>query len=338
MQKYKIKLKQFLKFILPLKLRLKLRNIYDDINANIKRHQAINFIPTLIPLESLNVPRYIVSLTSYGKRLTVTAPFAIATLLNQTVKPDKIILWVAHEDKKNIPHIMEKLIEKGLEIRFCEDIRSYTKLIPAIENFPNDYIITADDDLFYPQNWFCQLMSGHKSNQRKIICHRAHGIKVDENHDPISYMDWDFCIEPNGYFKHIFPAQDKSVSCHQRESIFPTGVGGILYPPKCLHKDTTDKELFMKFAPRADDIWFWAMAVIHKDYFGDESPYIVIGNGYSQKLLLVDPREERCGNTLLRSNWSENGNDKQLKAVIEQYPQIRDILRKICTHKSCNEL
>jgi hypothetical protein len=51
-------------------------------------------------------------------------------------------------------------------------------------------------------------------------------------------------------------------SAHKPESYFPTGVGGILYPPKCFHKDIADKELFLKLAPNADDIWFWAMACL----------------------------------------------------------------------------
>lgn len=322
--KLKNVIKRILKFILPLKWWEALLNI----KARIIKRQTLRLIPTLKPLESKKSPQYIVSLTSYGKRLTDTAPYAIITLFNQNVKPDKIVLWVANEDKENIPKIMEKLIEKGLEIRFCEDLKSYKKLIPSIENFPEDYIITADDDFYYPKNWFNQLITEHKENPKKIICHRAHGIKVDENHNPIPYGKWDYCIDPRIYYTLIAASRKQRVVRYQWESVFPTGGAGTLYPPHSLHKDITDKELFMNLARYADDIWFWAMAVVNKKYFGEESPYVVIENGYSKNLQDIDPEQMQGENALMNYNW-QNGNDKQLKAVIDHYPQINEMLRKI---------
>ena len=327
--KFKHNLKRILKYILPIKLWLFLQTIHTHVNAAVKRQQIIALIPSLLPLESKHFPQYIVSLTSYGKRLTDTAPFAIITILHQTVKPDKIVLWVANEDKENIPHVMKKLTEKGLEIRFCKDIKSYKKLIPALDSFPEDYIITADDDIFYPQNWFEQLVVEHKNNPHKIICHRAHRIKVGEDHNPIPYNKWIHNINQNNYSAST--SQKQSVTPCRFENVFPTGGAGILYPPKCFHKDIKNEELFMGLAPYADDIWFWAMAIINKEYFGGESPYIVVENGYSQNLSLINPKQEKSKNTLISYNLAQNGNDKQLKMVIERYPQIRDALKKLNT-------
>jgi len=278
-----------------------------------KKQKVLDLIPTIKPLQNKETPQYIVSLTSYGKRLTDTAPYAITTLFNQTIQPNKIILWVAYEDKENVPQIMEKLIEKGLEIRFCEDIKSYKKLIPALQEFPSDYIITADDDVYYPENWFEQFIAEHKKNPNKIICHRAHGIRFDENYNPFPYERWEICVEPTMYIGNIFP----------------TGVGGILYPPKCFYKDILNKELFMKFAPMADDIWFWAMAILNNEYFKEENPYIVIENGYSRNLQDIEPEQQQDGNALWNYNCSQRGNDQQLKAVIEHYPQIKDVFKKL---------
>jgi hypothetical protein len=134
----------------------------------------------------------------------------------------------------------------------------------------------------------------------------------------VPYNDWDWCIEPKEYFSH-----------HQLESIFPTGVGGILYPPGCFYKDILNKDLFTKLAPFADDIWFWAMAIINKDVFGDESPYAVVSNGHSRNVQIIDPEHEWGGGALLTVNTQQGGNDKQLKAIIEYYPQIKDVLKKI---------
>ena len=284
------------------------------------KHKILKLIDVLEPLESKNIPRYIVSMTSYGKRLADTAPYAIVTLLNQSVKPDKIVLWVANEDKENIPKIMEKLVEKGLEIRFCENIKSYKKLIPSLEAFPDDYIITADDDIYYPHNWFEQLLMEHGKNPKKIICHRAHGIKVDKNHNPLSYNEWDGRIKPSVYFNN---------PQYKLENVFPTGGAGTLYPPRCLYREVTNKELFMKLSPQADDIWFWAMTVINKEYFREESPYVIIENSCARDLGYIDLLQQLNGTALWNYNRLRGGNDIQFKAVIEHYPQIREHLRKI---------
>ena len=282
--------------------------------ANILKRETLALIPYLQPLQQcLNKksPLYIVSLTSFGVRLTDTAPYAIISLLNQSVKPDKIILWVAHSDKQNIPTIMEKLVEKGLEINYCDDLKSYKKLVPTLLKFPDDYIITADDDIHYPQNWFEKIIEEHKKNPKKIVCHRAHIIEVNKNCLPLPSEQWNGC-------------HSKRDSLQNEYALRASGAGGVLYPPKCLHKDVTNSDLFLKLAPKADDTWFWAMAIINKDYFGNNSPYSFVENGCSDDLLLcVDPLQTRGNNSLYHYN-KRGGNDKQMKLVMDFYPQIFD--------------
>ena len=43
-----------------------------------------------------------------------------------------------------------------------------------------------------------------------------------------------------------------------------TGVGGVLYPPNSLNDNVTNYDLANELCPNADDIWFWAMAVLNK--------------------------------------------------------------------------
>jgi len=309
---FKILIGIFKKIIPFKKIRTIIRIFYENVKVKYFKHKVIKLLSILKPLKIYNSPQYIVSLTSYGKRLTDTAPYAIITLLNQTVKPDRIILWVANEDKENIPRIMEKLKEKGLEIYYCEDLKSYKKLIPALEAFPNDYIITADDDIYYPKNWFESLIIEHRKNTKKIICHRAHGIILDENFNLLPYNKWDYCCEPD-----------------QSAKIFPTGCAGIFYPPKCFFKDITNKGIFMKLAPYADDIWFWAMAILNV-----ENPYIVIKNGYSRYIQEFNPRIISSSSRLDNYNIYQGGNDYQLKAIIEYYPQILNIFKRIDKFKN----
>ena len=65
-------------------------------------------------------------------------PYIIASILKQTMKPDKIILWLGREkfpDKK-LPKIFDKLKACGVELRFCpEDIEPHTKYFYAMQEY-----------------------------------------------------------------------------------------------------------------------------------------------------------------------------------------------------------
>ena len=86
--------------------------------------------------------KIIVSLTTFPGRIN-TVDKTISTLLTQTLKPDEVILWLAESQfpNKELPEQLTKLQQYGLTIKWCEDLRSYKKLIPALEEYPNDIII-----------------------------------------------------------------------------------------------------------------------------------------------------------------------------------------------------
>lgn len=244
-------------------------------------------------------PGFIVTLTSYGERVEKTAYYAVCSLLSQTEKPDGIILYLAHGTK--IQKKIGSLTRYGLEIKFCEDLKSYKKLVPALIEFPEDVLITADDDIFYPRNWMERLKSSYLREPEKIHCHRTHEIIVDDNHVPVPYRDWNHCTE--------------KFSC--KESIFPTTGGGVLFPPHSLDGRVSDVSLFTGLAPAADDIWFWAMAKLK----GTE--YAVIKNG-CQNILEV----YQNSGSLSATNWN-GGNDRQLKAVLNHFKELRLLMEKI---------
>jgi len=75
----------------------------------------------------------------------------------------------------------------------------------------------------------------------------------------------------------------------------------------------------MRLSPKADDIWFWAMAVLNGTQF------VVVPDGYRTPKLIDD--NDMSGGTCL---WQENcngGNDRQLKAVIKHYPELQEWVR-----------
>jgi hypothetical protein len=186
----------------------------------------------------------IVSLTSYEprfKKLILT----LKCLLSQDVEPDRIILWVSYEDHAKIPISITNLSKKfkTFEIRQCEDIKSYKKLIPTLERFPNSYIVTADDDVYYPRSWLSSLIVTLPCT-KTIVTHRAHKPKF-MNGSLAPYNQWEHCVSQ----------ANKSI-------IMPTGIGGVLYTPECFVDQVFEEAKFMTLAPTADDIWFFWMARI----------------------------------------------------------------------------
>ena len=260
-----------------------------------KRRRRYTVNPKSLPKHLADQhPQYIVTLTSYGDRIAKTAPLAIASILKGSVLPDRIVLWLAHGD--TIPKQLAKLTKNGLEIRFTNDIKSYTKLVPALSAFPNDILITADDDVYYPVNWFAQLKDAHIANPNNIIVHRAHEITINSAGELQPYNDW---------LRHIQKVSNFNM-------VFPTGVGGILYPPNSLNELVINEELFLRLAPNGDDIWLWAMAKLQN------TKYTLISGGY-RDIKCIDLSFQQSG---LWSSNSQGGNDSQIAAVLAHFPHI----------------
>src|SRR5690625_976450 len=78
---------------------------------------------------SCNNSRVIVSLTSFPPRMSKLW-IVLETLLRQTHKPDKILLWLASSQIPSLNFVDKKVLKlckRGVEIRFCEDLKSHKK-------------------------------------------------------------------------------------------------------------------------------------------------------------------------------------------------------------------
>ena len=184
----------------------------------------------------------IVSLTSYPPRFR-TLSATLISLLNQSTKADEVILWIAHGDMNKLPQSVTSLKKHGLVIRACDDLRSYKKIIPLLEQRADAFVVTADDDIYYPPHWLAELVAAY-SDSSIILCHRAHQILLRPDGLPERYSAWTKGIKKE----------------EPSTTIFATGVGGVLYPPASLHRDVLDREAFMKICQYADDIWLYWMA------------------------------------------------------------------------------
>lgn len=236
----------------------------------------------------------IVSLTTYPKRFNVVY-LTIESLMNQTVKADKIILWLAKEELQNgeIPKKIAKLKARGLDIRVVnENLKSYKKLIYTIKEFPESNIITCDDDIIYPTFFIEGLYNKYKECPYNIIAYRCSYIQKINSDNLKPYLNW--TIPSDNYASF---------------NLFPTGVGGILYPSKSLDNKVLDKELFLKLSPLGDDIWFKAMALLN-------NTKTVMVNKQSIEFPLIQGSQD---DALWHTNVTENKNDEQLKNVFDYF-------------------
>lgn len=276
-------IKQAIKRAIPPAARRTLEALRDDYRLRRAVKAVSRFRPANGRPHGLPAP-VVVSLTSYPARFPTLA-MTIKSLLSQTLQPDRVVLWLDTDSPP--PSDVTNLASPGLfEIRRCEPMRSYAKIIPALKEWPEAYICTADDDIYYHPDWLEKLVSA--SEPDVITCRRAHGIRYDGD-KRLPYTSWDWCVET---------ASDGN--------LFPTGCGGVLYPPGSLAPEVLDP-LFKELCPTADDVWLYVMGrragTRHRQVGGPFHNTIWPG---SQEQTLVSVNVD-------------NGNDRQLAAVLSRF-------------------
>lgn len=247
----------------------------------------------------------IVSLTSYGRRLQDVC-FTIESIMQQTMLPNRIILNLdasCHNTK--LPLALQKQMHRGLEIRIIDDdIKSYKKLLPTMKDYPEAVIITVDDDLLYDFDIIERLYNSYVEKPTMIHALRTHVIQVNKYGKPLNYLKWKWGTSES----------------ENSNRVFATGVGGILYPPRCFSEEVFNQDVFKNICPSADDVWFHAMALIN----GKKVVKVSARNRYGDDYILNEDVQDLGLRNLNYGN--EQQNDVQIKAVYEKYG-IYDLLK-----------
>ena len=259
------------------------------LSNNLNEYNGVNILKRETPV--------IVSLTSYEERFN-DLELSLYSLLTQRIKPDRIILWLSNNlSLTDLPYKITKYIKNGLEIRFVEDLGSYTKIIYTLKEFQDSIIVTADDDVIYPKNWLELLYHSYVANPKDIQVHRAHRVGIN-NGEIIPYEEWN---------KHV----DEEFS---RFDNFLTGVGGVLYPPNCFCSEVFRKDIFTKYCSTADDVWLWFMALL-------SNRKIRVVKGHIKTLTCTNILRQlniQKSKTLYKTNRTGN-NDRQIENLMKFY-------------------
>ncbi len=234
-----------------------------------------------------------INLTSYPPRFA-TLHLTLKSLLLQQTVADKVVLWLYRPDYAKLPADVLALEQQGLHIALVDDdIKSYKKLIPALQHYPQAYHVTADDDIYYRNDWLTELLAGYRGQQREIVCLRAHYITLDAEGKMQPYRYWQAKTEHRGPDNRLF---------------FTSGAGA-LFPPGALHPDVTQVEKFLQLSPHGDDIWLYWMATLNQ---------CVIHRTGSNKKLIVWKSSKNV--TLWQLNKQpDSGNDFQINNMIQAY-------------------
>lgn len=276
-----------------------------QIEDFIRRQQMarkIRKLPTNIlrPIEGQNI---IVSMTSFGKRVKSSAAYALYSILLQQQLPNRIVLNLNREkwNNNNLPKLLKCLQRAGVEMNFCEDVGPHTKLLPTLQKYPDDIIITVDDDICYDDTLISELYTAYQSSdQRSVIC-----------------RDGKYICKRNGKYIPYSQCVSLDAICYDEiVSTIPFGVGGVLYPPHIFSDEIYNKTVFRQLCRFADDVWFGIMEL------RDKVKIIYLPNNSYHKAIPVD--------RVLAYSWTNPGNlmflndtlgknDEQFTSLLEYY-------------------
>ena len=247
----------------------------------------------------------IVSLTSFPGRIKIVHK-TLYSIMNQSMKPKKIILWLSKKQFENLeedlPTELVELKEKGLTIEWTEDdLRSYKKLIPTLQKYPDYIIVTADDDIYYTVDWLKDLYESYLKYPKDIHCHIITRLK-----------------EENG--KIIITPKNKSMVGLASYYNKILGNGGVLYPRDSLDKNVLNINEFQELAPTSDDIWFWAMALLK----GTKIRWI---ERKMKDLYYTEYSQEKTDCLCNINDYGEKLFFKHMDSLVEKY-SLLDILKK----------
>lgn len=292
----------------PYKLQQSIEHVPDILIGMLLRqkieHSSYRFG---INTEKNRKEKIIVSLKTYNKRYE-TIGSTLKSLLLQTVKPDHIIVWLDEDTIENkITEEMRSFEQYGIEYKHRNlGLKPHGKYFYAMQEFPNDIIITVDDDIIYPPKLIESLMKTHEKYPQSVCARRVHLITFNSNGKLQKYSDWKY-----EYRRILTPSY----------LLCATGGAGALYPPHALPEEAFIIDNIKKYCLTADDLWLKVMEL------KNEVTVIWVKN----HLILPPLVKGAQKNALSIKNVTQYENDLFIQKLEEIYPNVFQFLVN-CNH------
>jgi predicted DNA-binding protein YlxM (UPF0122 family) len=217
-------------------------------------------------------------------------------LLNQTRNADIIVLYLEQDvSLSQIPDEVLALQKQGVKICITSwNLKPHTKYYYAMQEYPDSIVITVDDDVLYDHRLVETLLNAYNRYPNAVAATRVHRVRFLENGSLAPYHTWE--MEYTGL--HV-PSLE----------LFATGVGGVLYPPNCLHPDVFQQQNILDLCLYGDDIWLKVMQLRMN------VPVIYVAMDRTHPEVIPECRES----ALYRKNLYEGRNDLYLNQVFSFY-------------------
>ena len=247
-------------------------------------------------MNDMDKRRIIVSITSYPKRIGFVDA-VLGTIDQQTKAPDLVILWLAGEQfpnrEKSLPGNLLQRVETGkLTIKWCDDLKPHKKYFYAFQQFPEDLIITIDDDILYPPDLIENLYQSYLRHPNAVSATRVHFMIYDQDEGILPYETW---IKE---YTDIVDVESMLLFC--------TGGAGALYPVHLLNPSLLNEAVIYDNCLHADDIWLKFMEI-------EANVPVVLACKYD-RLIYVDESQEEA---LYYYNITKN--DEQFRRCVEWF-------------------
>lgn len=238
--------------------------------------------------------RIIVSLTTFPPRVSQLS-YMLKSILWQTCLPDKIIVWLSEDEfpgkMNDLPAELKKWVDNGVEYRFVSgNLRSHKKYYYVFQEYPDDIVITVDDDLIYPRDTIERLLSLSYQYPNTVCCNVVRKIHMAGTRFT-AYKQWKKVITMpvNSSLKYV-----------------AIGCGGIYYPPHWYGRSLFDRETMGKYCLAADDLWLKANEL--------KEGIMVTGGGNFYPRPIELPKTQHIS-LQKKNNGKVNLNDEQWEAL-----------------------
>lgn len=252
----------------------------------------------------------VVSLTSFPKRIN-DVWMVIDSICRQTMRPDLICITLSEKEfpqkEKDLPRRLLQYQKYGLKILWVKnDLKPHKKYWVSMRLYPDKYILTVDDDIYYRKDLIAYLWDLSQKFKANVCANNVVSI-LNDDLKLLGYNHW----------------QHKDViSNHPSHNYIAKGNGGVIYPPSVFkNQEAFNEDLIVQTCLKADDLWLKANELIN-------NVKVVKGDYYPTSIELS--RSQKVA--LMKTNTSENNNENdkqwaQIDAKLNITQLLQDLVR-----------
>lgn len=190
----------------------------------------------------------IISFTSYPARFP-TLHICIKSLLQQSYKPDKIILYLGDDaPEESLTENILNLVQYGLQIEHRPDnLRQHKKFFYVMQEYPDAIVICVDDDIIHEKDFVLSLMQSYWRYPSAVSSRKTHKLSINENSPTLSLKN-----------------AQTDIRTEKMPSMQLYAMAGLtLYPPKCMSDTAFDASLLKSDLGQSGDVWMKIMQILN---------------------------------------------------------------------------